>query len=38
MNEVLFGIHVVKFYAWEEHFLDKIRVLRDAELKSLKVQ
>ncbi|XP_060564564.1 ATP-binding cassette sub-family C member 10-like isoform X2 [Ruditapes philippinarum] len=36
MNEVLFGMRVVKFYAWEEHFETKINTLRDAELKSLK--
>ncbi|XP_052235250.1 ATP-binding cassette sub-family C member 10-like isoform X9 [Dreissena polymorpha] len=35
MNEILFGIRVVKFYAWEDHFESKIRRLRDAELKSL---
>ncbi|XP_053408287.1 ATP-binding cassette sub-family C member 10-like [Mercenaria mercenaria] len=36
MNEVLFGMRVVKFYAWEDHFESKINTLRDAELKSLK--
>ena len=36
MNEILFGIRVVKFYAWEKHFETKIHELRDAELKSLK--
>ncbi|WAR19116.1 MRP7-like protein [Mya arenaria] len=35
MNEILFGIRVVKFYAWEDHFESKIRSLRDAELRSL---
>lgn len=35
MNEILFGIRVVKFYSWEDHFESKIRRLRDAELKSL---
>ncbi|XP_041353425.1 ATP-binding cassette sub-family C member 10-like [Gigantopelta aegis] len=36
MAEVLAGIRVVKFYAWEDHFVEKINKLRDAELKSLK--
>ena len=36
MNEILFGIRVVKFYAWENHFESKVNELRDAELKSLK--
>ena len=36
MAEVLTGIRVVKFYAWEDHFVEKINKLRDAELKSLK--
>ncbi|KAL4237303.1 Multidrug resistance-associated protein 7 [Mactra antiquata] len=36
MNEVLFGMRVVKFYAWEDHFENKVNELRDAELKSLK--
>ena len=36
MNEILFGIRVIKFYAWESHFESKINDLREAELKSLK--
>ncbi|XP_052106560.1 ATP-binding cassette sub-family C member 10-like isoform X1 [Mytilus californianus] len=36
MNEILYGIKVVKFYAWEDHFKTKIEELRHAELKSLK--
>ncbi|KAK3603062.1 hypothetical protein CHS0354_015755 [Potamilus streckersoni] len=36
MNEVLFGMRVVKFYSWESHFKSKVSQLRDAELKSLK--
>ena len=36
MNEILNGIRVIKFYAWEQHFMEKIDVLRQAELKSLK--
>ena len=36
MNEILFGIRVIKFYNWEGHFRDKVSVLRDLELSSLK--
>ncbi|CAH1791548.1 unnamed protein product [Owenia fusiformis] len=36
MNEILYGIRVIKFYAWEQHFTQKIDNLRAAELKSLK--
>ena len=36
MNEILLGMRVIKYYAWEAHFSDKIDVLREAELKSLK--
>ena len=36
MSEILWGIRVIKFYAWERHFSFKINELRDAELKSLK--
>jgi ATP-binding cassette subfamily C (CFTR/MRP) protein 10 len=36
MNEILYGIKVVKFYAWEDHFKTKIEDLRKAELTSLK--
>ncbi|XP_067681975.1 ATP-binding cassette sub-family C member 10-like [Haliotis asinina] len=36
MNEILYGIRVVKFYSWEEHFLKRIQTIRDGELKSLK--
>ncbi len=36
MGEILAGIRVIKFYAWEQHFSDRIQTLRDAELKSLK--
>lgn len=36
MNEILHGIRVIKFYAWESHFSEKIDVLRKAELKNLK--
>ncbi|XP_033736231.1 multidrug resistance-associated protein 7-like isoform X2 [Pecten maximus] len=36
MNEVLFGMRIVKFYTWENHFHSEIQRLRNAELKSLK--
>ena len=36
MNEILFGMQVVKLYSWEDHFESKINRLRDAELKSLR--
>ena len=36
MNEILFGIRVIKFYTWERFFISHIGDLRDAELKSLK--
>lgn len=36
MNEVLFGMRILKFYTWEEYFCSQIRNLREAELKSLK--
>ncbi|XP_069116797.1 ATP-binding cassette sub-family C member 10-like [Argopecten irradians] len=36
MNEVLFGMRIVKFYTWENHFRSEIQRLRNAELKSLK--
>ncbi|XP_076441602.1 ATP-binding cassette sub-family C member 10-like [Babylonia areolata] len=36
MNEMLCGIRVLKFYAWEGHFTARISQLRDKELASLK--
>jgi ATP-binding cassette subfamily C (CFTR/MRP) protein 10 len=36
MNEVLNGIRVIKFYAWENSFVDKILEIRAQELKTLK--
>ena len=36
MNEILYGIRVIKFYAWEKHFSAKINKIRLAELKSLR--
>jgi ATP-binding cassette subfamily C (CFTR/MRP) protein 10 len=36
MNEVLSGIRVIKFFAWEETFARRVLGLREAELGSLK--
>lgn len=36
MSEILWGIRVIKFYAWEKHFSQKVGRLREAELQSLK--
>lgn len=36
MSEILHGIRIIKFYAWEDVFTDKISNLRSKELKSLK--
>uniref|UniRef100_A0A8C9YK81 ABC-type glutathione-S-conjugate transporter n=1 Tax=Sander lucioperca TaxID=283035 RepID=A0A8C9YK81_SANLU len=36
MNEILSGVKILKFYAWEEAFLRRIGVLRDGELWALK--
>uniref|UniRef100_T1K4Y0 ABC-type glutathione-S-conjugate transporter n=1 Tax=Tetranychus urticae TaxID=32264 RepID=T1K4Y0_TETUR len=36
MNEVLSGIKILKFYAWEESFLDHVNDLRHKELTHLK--
>eukprot|EP01104_Vermistella_antarctica_P012859 TRINITY_DN3793_c1_g3_i1.p1 TRINITY_DN3793_c1_g3~~TRINITY_DN3793_c1_g3_i1.p1 ORF type:complete len:1624 (-),score=345.41 TRINITY_DN3793_c1_g3_i1:937-5808(-) len=36
MNELLNGIRVVKFFAWEDSFLKKVGVARDRELKTLR--
>jgi ATP-binding cassette subfamily C (CFTR/MRP) protein 10 len=38
MNELLGGIRVVKFYAWEKHFRRRIKQLRADELKALKAR
>lgn len=35
-NEVLSGIRVIKFFAWEESFLSKIAQVRSLELSTLK--
>uniref|UniRef100_A0AAY4DI15 ATP-binding cassette sub-family C member 10 n=1 Tax=Denticeps clupeoides TaxID=299321 RepID=A0AAY4DI15_9TELE len=36
MTEMLFGIRVLKFYNWEEHFAQKISKCREQELAHLK--
>ncbi|KAM3600087.1 uncharacterized protein V6R79_017187 [Siganus canaliculatus] len=36
MNEILSGMKILKFYAWEEAFWRRVSVLRDNELKALK--
>uniref|UniRef100_UPI0037E8C348 multidrug resistance-associated protein 1-like n=1 Tax=Semicossyphus pulcher TaxID=241346 RepID=UPI0037E8C348 len=36
MNEILSGVKILKFYAWEEAFLQRVSILRDGELNALK--
>lgn len=36
MNEILSGIKVLKLYAWEESFMEKINEIRDKELVVLR--
>nr|XP_057912072.1 multidrug resistance-associated protein 1-like [Doryrhamphus excisus] len=36
MNEILSGVKIVKFYAWEDAFLRRVGALRDGELDTLK--
>ncbi|KAL6109911.1 abcc6 [Pungitius sinensis] len=36
MNEILSGVKILKFYAWEEAFIRRVGVLRDGELETLK--
>ena len=36
MNEVLAGIKVLKFYAWENAFREKIKAIREKELTTLR--
>ena len=36
MNEVLYGIRVIKFYTWEKHFTNKVDDLRSLEVDSLR--
>ncbi|KAJ1148481.1 hypothetical protein NDU88_001316 [Pleurodeles waltl] len=35
MTEILRGIQVIKFYAWEKHFADKVKTIREKELRML---
>jgi ABC-type multidrug transport system fused ATPase/permease subunit len=36
MDELLNGMKIVKLYAWEEPFIEKVRAIRDREMKTLK--
>ncbi|KAF9933077.1 hypothetical protein FBU30_006578 [Linnemannia zychae] len=36
MNEVISGIKIVKLYGWEDSFMDRIRVFRLREVKTLR--
>lgn len=36
MNELIYGIRVVKLFAWEPFFLNRVEKQRNAELSSLK--
>ncbi len=36
MNEILSGIRVIKFYAWENAFMEKVLTVRQNELIKLK--
>lgn len=38
INEILSGIRVVKYYAWERHFRERIEEVRNEELKALKAR
>jgi len=35
MNEILAGIRIIKFYAWEKPFKNEVKSLREKELKAL---
>jgi ABC-type multidrug transport system fused ATPase/permease subunit len=37
MNEIINGIRVVKLYAWEQSFTEKLQYIRQLELQKLKV-
>lgn len=36
MNEILNGIKILKFYAWEKAFLEQVLGYREKEIKTLK--
>lgn len=36
MNEILNGIKILKFYAWEKAFLEQVLGYREKELRALK--
>lgn len=36
MNEILSSMKILKFYAWEDAFLQRVGVLREGELNALK--
>ena len=36
MNEILFGIRVIKYYTWESYFRDRVQDIRKAEVSNLK--
>eukprot|EP01040_Poterioochromonas_malhamensis_P014174 gene14174-15673_t len=37
MNEILSGIRIIKYYAWEKAFAEKVTLVRDKELELLKI-
>eukprot|EP01040_Poterioochromonas_malhamensis_P005555 gene5555-5971_t len=37
MNEILSGIRIIKYYAWEKAFSEKVSLVRDKELDLLKI-
>ncbi|XP_051881362.1 ATP-binding cassette sub-family C member 10 [Pristis pectinata] len=37
MTEVLFGMRIIKFYTWEDHFIEKVDNYRKKELHHLRI-
>lgn len=35
MNEILQGVRIIKYFAWEKHFMEKVNAAREKELKSI---